>query len=189
MFRSAPTAIVAAPGGPSSSRAAYYSRATVFPARIHSTQFLRTGSARNFPSKSPSTHRLAVSAASRAIEASGESEPSVSAKIREIGEEETGGNLRGRPAAGRRGDAARAGADLALRHLPAPLCFMLQAESGANDSLQLQQVDQQQQAFAALPSVAASPVPLPLLSFCVDNEMFRCSCSHSKFCGHRDRLS
>ncbi|CAI5515197.1 unnamed protein product [Closterium sp. Naga37s-1] len=73
-------------------------------ARIHSTRFLvplvnvkreLTGSARSFRCTSSSSHRLtAVSAASGASKASGESEPSVSAQIREIGEEEPG--LRGR---------------------------------------------------------------------------------------------
>ncbi|CAI5457904.1 unnamed protein product [Closterium sp. Yama58-4] len=97
MFRSAATAAVAEPRGPSNSRAAgYTARATVFPSRIHSTRFLPMGSAQDFFRTSPSPHRLAASAASGASQASGGSEPSVAAQIREIGEEEPGGNLRGR---------------------------------------------------------------------------------------------
>ncbi|CAI5514660.1 unnamed protein product [Closterium sp. Naga37s-1] len=96
MFRSARTAIVAAAGGLPTRCAAYTSRATVLPTQVHPTRFLRTRSARNFPSNLPSPYRLAVFAASGASQASGGFEPSVSAQIRGIGEGESGGKFGGR---------------------------------------------------------------------------------------------
>ncbi|CAI6001804.1 unnamed protein product [Closterium sp. NIES-64] len=97
MFRSAPTATVAAAGGPLSRRAAYYNPcATVLPTQVHFTRFLRTRSALNSPRNLPSFHRLAVFAASGTSQASGGSEPSVSAQIRGIGEVEFGGKLGGK---------------------------------------------------------------------------------------------
>ncbi|CAI5948525.1 unnamed protein product [Closterium sp. NIES-64] len=97
MFRSAPTATVAAAGGPLSRRAAYYNPcATVLHTQVHFTRFLRTRSALNSPRNLPSFHRLAVFAASGTSQASGGSEPSVSAQIRGIGEVEFGGKLGGK---------------------------------------------------------------------------------------------
>ncbi|CAI5471474.1 unnamed protein product [Closterium sp. Yama58-4] len=96
MFISARSATVAASGGPSSSRAAHNPRATLRPRHVHPTRFLRTRSARRAPTDSPSFHRLAVSAATGASQASGGSEPSVSAWIREIGEEDSGEKFLGR---------------------------------------------------------------------------------------------
>ncbi|GJP55340.1 hypothetical protein CLOM_g14311 [Closterium sp. NIES-68] len=99
VFRSAPTATVAAAaaaagggGGLPKSRAAHNLRATPL---LHPTRFLRTRSARKLPSYSPSSHRIAVSAASAASQAPGGSEPSRST-IGEIREEEYGGKPRGR---------------------------------------------------------------------------------------------
>ncbi|CAI5536735.1 unnamed protein product, partial [Closterium sp. Naga37s-1] len=96
IFRSAPTATVAAAGGPLSRRAAYNPCATVLPTQVHFTRFLRTRSALNSPSNLPSFHRLAVFAASGTSQASGGSDPPVSAQIRGIGEVESGGKFGGR---------------------------------------------------------------------------------------------